>query len=286
MPVNPGSLSTDFATALERPPKDEFTPYQPSGPKPPFTAIYDQEYFSGSQVSIYVGDIWVDEITSLSYSVSQNKTPIYGYASQLFDATAAGQVIVQGNFTINYKEQGYLWAVLSRYKSFMEGKLSTPITPNTLGENTRSPSEGSTAKGHSVNYATPDTVDYSSVQKILEGGYNKTSLHEQYLSIAGYVTFDTDSEQDKSFENLMEAFENQVWGGGNTQAFDSQIRRTDANQFDGFDLYVVFGNYSNDMANHTAQKISGVRLLSQGKQIIVGGAPIQEEYSFLARTVV
>jgi hypothetical protein len=109
---------------------------------------------------------------------------------------------------------------------------------------------------------------------------------ERYLSIAGYATFDVNSPKDKAFADLVENFENQVWGDGTPPAHNNQIRRIDAAEYDDFDIYVVFGNYMNDRSNHTCQKIEGVRLLSQGKQIIVGGAPIQEEYSFIARTVV
>lgn len=249
----------------------------------PFTAIYDQDYFSGSQVSIYVGDVWVDEITSFSYSVTQQKSPVYGYASQLVDVIAPGQVLVEGNFTINYKEQGYLWGVLSRYKNLqLKGELQPPISPDKMKIDTRAPSEGANAPvvGHK-------RVALGTIESLLSGKLTKNEIYERYLSIAGYATFDANSESEKAFEDIMEAFENQVWGGGPVnRGMDSQIRRTDSNEFDDFDIYVVFGNYQNDMSNHTTQKIVGVHLTSQGKQIMVGGAPIQEEYSFIARTVV
>ena len=50
-------------------------------------------------------------------------------------------------------------------------------------------------------------------------------------------------------------------------------------------MYVVFGNFLNNKANHTVQKIIGVRLLSQGKQVQVGGQPVQEQYTFIAKSV-
>lgn len=255
------------------------------GNQGPFTAIYDQDYFTGSQCSVYIGDVWVDEITSLSYTTSQPKTPIYGYASQLLDDTAKGQVIVEGNFTINYKEQGYMWGVLQRYKRLERtGNLEAPISPDKekMELDTRTPTEQANqpAQGHK-------RVNLGTIERLLSGDLPKNDIHERYLNIAGYATFDADSAEESVFEDIMEVFENQVWGGTPVgRGFDSQIRRTDHNKFDDFDIYVVLGNYQNDMSNHTAQKIQGVRLISQGKQIAVGGAPIQEEYSFIARTIV
>src|SRR3990167_10850494 len=80
--------------------------------------IYDLDYYSGSQCSLYIGDVYIDEAVGMSFTVSQNKQPIYGYASQLFDAVSYGNVIVQGSFAVNFKESGYLWLVLHRYKRF------------------------------------------------------------------------------------------------------------------------------------------------------------------------
>src|SRR5678809_314400 len=82
------------------------------------SSIYDLDYFSSQQAALYIGDVFVDEVIALSYSVQQSKTPIYGYASQLFDAVSHGTVIVQGQFSVNFKESGYLWLILHRYKRF------------------------------------------------------------------------------------------------------------------------------------------------------------------------
>jgi len=75
------------------------------------------EYFSGSQVSLYIGDIWVDDIDRIDYTESANKTPIYGYGSEYYDFLAKGTHIVQGSFDINFREPNYLWLIIEIYKS-------------------------------------------------------------------------------------------------------------------------------------------------------------------------
>lgn len=73
---------------------------------------YATSYFTGTQASIYVGDIWVDEVFGISFSASQSIIPLFGYASTFFDAVAKGKVLVQGYFDINFVDEGYLYAIL------------------------------------------------------------------------------------------------------------------------------------------------------------------------------
>ena len=253
---------------------------------------YDLDYFNGSSASIYIGDVWVDEITSFSYSVSQNKTPIYGYASQLFDDTAAGNVIVQGQFTINYKEQAYLWLVLRRFLNMgqedealaykgiedpLKTKKRNAINRGKLGDT-------GGIGGKPITGPNQTKVSRASIERLLQGEATRNERYNFYHSLAGYASFSPGTGRDKIFMDLAETFEDQIWTK-NDEELLKQIRRTDDNIFDGFDIYVALGNYSNPTANHTAQKIQGVRLLSQGKSIMVDGNPIQESYEFIARTV-
>ena len=74
----------------------------------------NMEYFSGSQASIFIGEIWVDDILEWQCSLNYSAAPIYGYGSTFYDHIAEGKVLVQGTFTINFKEPNYLWAILAR----------------------------------------------------------------------------------------------------------------------------------------------------------------------------
>ena len=71
------------------------------------------EYFCGANVLIRVGDMPILEATGLSISLQESKRPIYGYSSRMFDAVAAGQVIVQGQLLINYVHQDYLYHAIN-----------------------------------------------------------------------------------------------------------------------------------------------------------------------------
>ena len=249
--------------------------------------IYQQDYFTYSQCFLYIGDTWIDEITSLAYNTVQNKTPIFGYASQLFDDTAAGQVFVQGNFTINYKEAGYLWAVLRRYKQLNNDAMGigTPEDAKLLGVKMGSTQTQPdlTDKRYQRVGSNGTIIDRRSIEDIAQGRATTGQMYEFYEGFTGYSTT---RARKRVLEDIVEAFEDQIWNPTvtNTQ-LNSQSRRTDDNKFDNFDMYVLFGNYGDPNAEHTVQKIIGVRLISQGKSIQMDGVPIQESYSFIAQSV-
>lgn len=75
------------------------------------TEQYANQYFTGTQASIFIGDIWVDECYGVQFHATQSIVPMYGYASRFFDAVAVGKSLVQGVFEINFIDEGYLFAV-------------------------------------------------------------------------------------------------------------------------------------------------------------------------------
>jgi hypothetical protein len=259
---------------------------------PQFTGrIYDNEYFSGTQAALYIGDVLVDEVTSYAFNIQQNKTPLYGYASQLFNAVSKGTVIVTGGFSINFKEANYLYLVLMRYQAFnrtVDEQIRKATNHTVSDQNIKSflksiPQE--TGFGPYLPRLPSPFQPQSKkeirqgIERLLNGQASTSEKYEFYQSLGGFAsTFGLDIE----FENLAEVLEDSVWGIDAKQA-DDMIRRTDDNYFDGFDMYFTYGDYNNPDANHTVERIMGVHLTSRSKAVSVSGEPIQEEYQFIAR---
>jgi hypothetical protein len=240
---------------------------------------------------LYIGDVWIDEITSLQFKVTQNKTPIYGYASQLADDFSAGQVLVIGSFSINFKESGYLWAVLRRYHQISSDQTyydNIPHEKELLSFNELESVKMPTLTNKEGTRAYSDTysIGRSSIERIVTGDLTTSEKANFYQSMQGYASSRVANPYDKKFEDIMDAFEDQIWKPDVTNdELISQIRRVDDNIFDNFDMYVVYGDYSNPRSNHTCKKIIGVRLLSAGQSIEIDGNPTQEFYEFYARTI-
>ena len=74
--------------------------------------FFDYEYFNGANILVELGDMVVTEAVAVSYSIEENKLPIYGYSSRHFDAIASGNVLVRGTLIINYVDADYMYYLL------------------------------------------------------------------------------------------------------------------------------------------------------------------------------
>jgi hypothetical protein len=260
---------------------------------PDKVTVYDKEYFTSSQTSLYIGDVLIDEITGLQVSVTQNKRPIYGYASQLFDKVAKGTVLVQGSFTINFKESGYLVTVLERHKKLTSGFNFTNLSPflSSSSFSKGIPGKGATSDNDKGVLGRRNIEQLEEgkrlVDSVVEGKINGQPIsNEQFtqflVDLSGFRGTGQEGEL-PPVESVFEDFENRVWGNDNSDAVFND-RRADSNRFDGFTIFISWGDFnSNDRINHTAKRIDNVRIVNQSQVIGMDGQPIQETYEFIAR---
>jgi hypothetical protein len=223
------------------------------------TTTRNASYFSGADVRIYFGDEWIDEITELEYTLSEQVMPIYGYASHTFDKVARGNRIVQGSFAINFKEVGYLQIVLN--------SLSSTLTAN-------------------KSFTTKDTFNKTQSLEI-DGKTYKDVVHKNIP--AEYLI--------KDFDKLAESYENRIWGADpkhaakqqRTSYFYGNDESDKALRDKGFNILIGFGGVSlnNKMAtcHSTTQSIVGVQITSVSTRVDPSGQPVQEVYQFIAEDI-
>lgn len=70
------------------------------------------KYFASNNALVFIGPYLLDEAVSIQYKLTQSKVPVYGYASQYYDAVGDGKIIVQGALSINYIDSAYLFMAL------------------------------------------------------------------------------------------------------------------------------------------------------------------------------
>jgi hypothetical protein len=240
--------------------------------------VYDSDYFSGAQVAVYIGDTWIDEITSIAFEITEPRIPLHGYADVTFKDVCRGQVSVQGQLSINFKEAGYLWLVLNRYKTF-EGKQA-PIAPDpyTTGEFQR-------VFNIEEKYLSDVIKKKEAAGEDLKDLVNKRALLLKQQKLTGFASTARElgpgpgGQEMLGAESVFEAFENYIWKSSSSTAGDVAQRRVTDIRLNPFDIYITYGDYSgDDRLHHTVQKLQRVYLTSVGKQIVIDGTPIQEQY--------
>jgi hypothetical protein len=218
---------------------------------------FRNEYFSGADVRIYFGDIWVDEITSLQFTLQEQVAPIFGYASFTWDKVARGSRYVQGSFTINFKESYYLHSVMERLSSKMK-------------EN---------AEGVSAGFNVEKWKEGVDIEHLIanEGGNFDVIADEFEKSMWGA------GQQQAQVSNRKHTtyFSPNLSSG--TEINNLNMKELADN---GFNILIGYGpmNEKDGMKNaETTHSIIGVQLTGVSQIVGGDGQPVQEQYSFIAR---
>lgn len=216
----------------------------------------NNEYFTGSQASIFIGDVWVDEIIDWQCSVGANATPIYGYGDTFFSHAAQGRVLVQGNFTINFKEPNYLFAILERYKRYLN--LPEAKKQQFADDNPYKPAD-------SIKELT-----YVDKRNAIDDFFARPpNTGEDLAQVAGNII--------SRNQNFMNTF-----GGSTLSTLDPRLVNDYAIPL--FDIKIGYGTTFDE--DTIGEQIIGVKLLGKGKTIMANGEPIKESYSFFAKNLV
>lgn len=214
---------------------------------------YSYDYFSGCQSKVFFGDIWVDDIVTIQYNIGQAKEPIYGYASQNYDAIMMGTILGQGSLTISFKETGYLNVIkaLLDYQKQSVGNAKVNVANRlqnrqigNLSANIRSVGQLSDQVNPGL---TPGLVRQSeTIEEILDnlkakdisatGTIGRSNKH--YSIEAGNRKVPTDLFKNtrgniRDFEDIAQLLENSIWGDDNGRPFGTNMPKLlRADEFD------------------------------------------------------
>jgi hypothetical protein len=189
--------------------------------------------------------------------------PIFGYASQLHDGVASGIVTIQGNFTINFRQRGFLAYVMDSIRN-----LYTYLAPD-------DPSSRE-------NF---NKKDWKVVRQMVDVHLRNDTFGPKTISdIQAIANSPNFYETVKLNQNLIY---DDVPDDGIQDSADIEQTLVNPN---GFDILVQYGNSSysqmntmNDRLHSTTKSLHGVHLMGEAQSIQVGGQPVQEQYSFIAR---
>ena len=69
--------------------------------------------FTPSQVTLLMEGYVVDEAHTINFEISDDRTPIYGFRSETFDAMSFGRTLVYGTLDIHFTYKGYLMQAIA-----------------------------------------------------------------------------------------------------------------------------------------------------------------------------
>lgn len=212
---------------------------------------YPYDYYSGSDCKVFYGDIWVDDIVSIQFNVNQNKTPIYGYASQNFNAVAKGRVIVNGTLTIAFKETGYLnliqrisetqknnaYDVIKRKADITRAKAEHRLAefdPSLTYIGDDSPPNSRINASTAPNGSPQLIRQEETIEEILLGKKAGSALVKNFNRDIKSISRNPESstplgDKQRDFEDFAELLEDSIWGDSNGRPYqyDNLLKRAD-----------------------------------------------------------
>lgn len=212
---------------------------------------YPYDYYSGADCKVFYGDIWVDDIVSIQFNVNQNKTPIYGYAAQNFNAVAKGRVIVNGTLTIAFKETGYLnliqrvsetqknnaYEVIKRKADITRAKAEHRLAEfdpslTYIGDD---PPPNSRINTSTAPNGSPQLIrQEETIEEILLGKKAGSALVKNFNRDIESISRNPESssplgDKQRDFEDFAELLEDSIWGDSNGRPYqyDNLLKRVD-----------------------------------------------------------
>lgn len=228
---------------------------------------YTTDYFCGSQVAIFLGDIWLSDISMIQYEMTQTKRPFYGYKSQKFDMVAKGTQLINGAFSMNYTHTNFLNMAIAEYLRH-SSTLSKDGGPGGAG-----------------------SINQDEFNRFLDDIYHKRNSlktlgpNRPLTNIPG----DTDNSMNElDFGVKASLLENYFWGGADAPT--EPYATIPPDNLPPFDIMITFGNYAKErtvedegISSHTLKILNNVHITGHALQAGTTGEPIQEVYSFIAR---
>lgn len=253
---------------------------------------FDSTYWSGLDAQVYFNNILINEAIQVSYMVSEQVRPYYGYASYLPTRIHHGARIIQGELTLNYKKDGYLFSLLQKIREQDTTDIAFGFESNrnlNTSPEIRQPIKyGDTYGGEIWQQLATGEFTGDVVKTIVDSASKERILNE------GDVTSEPFGVPIRKgiFETRLEGFDlNIVFGTSLTDA--KKLRWIGA---DEYELDPLDGSYAdsvvtqdNQMANYHVgggMKIVGVSIAGMSKTINDDGRALLETYSFTARDLV
>lgn len=135
-----------------------------------------EQYFAGTDVSVFINDKEVIEISSISFQMREQLRPIYGYNSYVYDAMAIGNRIVMGSITIPFVRKNYLKEIFKPRASSRSNFWSEERTDDKVDMTLTGDALAKAREYMERRFGTGDTIELD-----MDSVKNEKHLHPAYF---------------------------------------------------------------------------------------------------------
>jgi hypothetical protein len=231
---------------------------------------YDK-YFTITGARIYIGNLFIDECNTVQYGVQDNAVPVFGYASRFYDALGQGRSMVQGQLTLNFVTEGYLYTVLQEYKRYLASTQGNGFPINSPRVDSVAQVLGLMATRDNLlqqSKNNPNTAEVAAITGV-DPEIRAGQIQSQISAAMNSMTPD-------QVESLSNQRTRQLKGFSDVIAFDNAVYQDVL-----FDIRVELGNESSGVKR--VRYLEKCKLISNEQVIASDGQTILDSYGFIAR---
>jgi hypothetical protein len=234
---------------------------------------YETDYYGGCQLSVFLGETWLNDINVILYNATQAKRPFYGYKSQKFDLVAKGTQIVEGIFAMYYTHTNYLNIAMGQYLKKNSNTSSSQITTDDMA-NFAQQVQNDTSVLYMLDSTDPSKLVLPSIEEL-----NAQSA--------------TSSVSNLSFDNKAALLSEYFWGTSDNANAKPDSTVIEPDNLPPFNITMNFGSYPDDRVKNIPDEASSSHTLKIIKNVEITGhsiqvpddSPVIEVYSFIARSI-
>lgn len=229
---------------------------------------YDK-YFTITGARIYVGNLFIDEVSSIQYGLQDNAVPVFGYASRFYDALGQGRSMVQGQISLNFVSEGYLFTVLQEYKRFLSSTQGKGFPITSLKVDTVAQVLSLMATRDNLLQQARNNPNTNSTPGVTDPEIRAGKLQAQIAGLMNGMTPD-------QIDSLSNQKTRQLKGFSDVVAFDNAVYQDVL-----FDIRIEFGNEITGVKR--VRYLEKCKLISNEQVIAPDGQTILDSYGFIAR---
>ena len=236
------------------------------------TKVIDSGYWNGMNCKVYASNVLIEETIQINYMVMEQIRPFYGYASYTANRICHGTRSVNGELTVNFKQDGYLFALLDYLTEQSAGDLAIP-KPAKL-QNTTLPVSPDIFSGNQPINVSKLSNPNTAKQFVIARKANQTQAKQPANVIELNVTQGLFQTKDQGF-NIDILFGAEMNAAQILRLSSAGYRTMSAPSYKGLDM----------PSKGTGIRLVGVEIQSIGRAIGDDGRPINETYSFMAKDI-
>lgn len=243
-----------------------------------FSNYYDY-YFSGEDIKVYIDGLFdpKDEldIAGFTFSIKQEKQPVYGFWSYNFDTVMNGTRLVAGRLSVYTRYPRRITDLLEKAAEARVNSVANKPNVNSVISLMGSQSESLSDEENIQKYWAYSQLDRvttdPALKSTIDGQHNIFSAHPPFNLIIMYGVQDSSLTPTTSTSNETSAT------AGQNSVLD-KILATDINQ-----RLVKHNTGSGSGSSPMKIVLQNVNLVSMSASFEPGGQPLVETYDFIAR---